>query len=240
MTIQYDGTNLHGWQVQKNERTVQGEIQGALQKIFKNQKINLIGAGRTDSGVHSLGQIANIKLDTDMNTESFKNAINGNLSDNDILIKNIEVVSDSFHSRFSAIKREYVYQISTSYSPINRNYHWVVNENIDFEILHSSAEIVMGEHDFTYLSKKNDDIENKLCNVFLSNWKIENDKINYKIIANRFLHHMVRYLVGIMIEISKGNSIKIDEFQKMINGEDRGRIYRAPSKGLFLRKIYYA
>ena len=115
MTIQYDGTNLYGWQVQKNGRTVQGEVQDALQKIFKNQKINLIGAGRTDSGVHALGQIANIKLDTKMTMESLLNAVNGNLRNNDISITDIDEVIDGFHSRFSALKREYIYKISTRY-----------------------------------------------------------------------------------------------------------------------------
>ena len=240
MTIQYDGTNLYGWQVQKNGRTVQGEIQDALQKIFKNQRINLVGSGRTDSGVHGLGQIANIKLDTDMSIESLLNAINGNLKDNDISIKNIKEVSDDFHSRFSALKREYVYKISTNYSPINRDYYWYIKETIDIEKLHNSAELILGEHDFTQLSKKNDDIDNKSCNVYLSNWDIYEDKIYYNIIANRFLHHMVRYLVGIMIEVSKDNSFTIDEFKLMLQGKESGRIYRAPSKGLYLKKIYYA
>jgi len=240
MTIQYDGTNLHGWQVQKNGRTVQGEIQDAFQKIFKNQKINLIGSGRTDSGVHALGQIANIKLDTDMNTESLLNAINGNLKTNDILITNINEVPIDFHSRFSAIKREYIYKISTNYSPIERNYYWNVSEKINFKKLDNCADLIVGEHDFTQLSKKNDEINNKICNVYFSKWKIYDDKIYYKIIANRFLHHMVRYLVGIMLEISKGHSITIDDFKLMINGDDRKQIFRAPSKGLYLKEIYYA
>ena len=240
MTIQYDGTNLHGWQVQKNGRTVQGEIQDAFQKVFKNQKINLIGSGRTDSGVHALGQIANIKLDTDMNTESLLNAINGNLKTNDILITNINEVPIDFHSRFSAIKREYIYKISTNYSPIERNYYWNVSEKINFKKLDNCADLIVGEHDFTQLSKKNDEINNKICNVYFSKWKIYDDKIYYKIIANRFLHHMVRYLVGIMLEISKGHSITIDDFKLMINGDDRKQIFRAPSKGLYLKEIYYA
>ncbi len=240
MTIQYDGTNLHGWQVQKNGRTVQGEIQDALQKIFKNQKINLLGSGRTDSGVHGLAQIANIKLDTEMSIESLLNAINGNLKDNDISIKNIKEVSNNFHSRFSALKREYIYKISTNYSPIDRNYYWHIKETIDIEKLHNSAKLILGEHDFTQLSKKNDDIDNKNCNVYLSSWDIYEDKIYYNIIANRFLHHMVRYLVGIMIEISKDNSFTIDEFESMLQGKESRRIYRAPSKGLYLKKIYYA
>tara|TARA_Y100001970_G_scaffold293631_1_gene441817 strand:- start:4558 stop:5280 length:723 start_codon:yes stop_codon:yes gene_type:complete len=240
MTIQYDGTDLHGWQVQKNGRTVQGEIQDALQKIFKNQKINLIGSGRTDSGVHALGQIANIKLETDMELTSLLNAINGNLKNNDIIIIDICEAPFKFHSRFSALKREYLYKISTKHSPIERNYYWNVSEKIDFKKLEECANLIIGEHDFSELSKKNDEIDNKICEVYLSEWEFLNDKIYYKIVANRFLHHMVRYLVGTMIEISKNRSFTIDHFNKMINANDREQIFRAPSKGLFLKEVYYA
>ena len=240
MTIQYDGTNLHGWQVQKNGRTVQGELQDALQKIFKNQKINLIGSGRTDSGVHALGQIANIKLDTDMENESLLNAVNGNLNDNDITITNVDKVNSDFHSRFSALKREYIYKISTEYSPIERDYYWTIQEEIDIQKLHDCAELIVGEHDFTQLSKKNDEIDNKICNIYLSEWDIFENKIHYKIIANRFLHHMVRYLVGTMIEVSKNRSFTTNDFDLMLQGKDREQIFRAPSKGLYLKKIYYA
>ena len=240
MTIQYDGTNLHGWQVQKNGRTVQGELQDALQKIFKNQKINLIGSGRTDSGVHALGQIANIKLDTDMENESLLNAVNGNLDNNDITITNVDKVNSDFHSRFSALKREYIYKISTEYSPIERDYYWSIQEEIDIQKLHDCAKLIVGEHDFTQLSKKNDEIDNKICNIYLSEWDIFENKIHYKIIANRFLHHMVRYLVGTMIEVSKNRSFTTNDFDLMLQGKDREQIFRAPSKGLYLKKIYYA
>ena len=240
MTIQYDGTNLHGWQVQKNGRTVQGELQDALQKIFKNQKINLIGSGRTDSGVHALGQIANIKLDTDMENESLLNAVNGNLDKNDITITNVDKVNSDFHSRFSAFKREYIYKISTEYSPIGRDYYWSIQEEINIQKLHDCAKLIIGEHDFTQLSKKNDEIDNKICNIYLSEWDVFENKIHYKIIANRFLHHMVRYLVGTMIEVSKNRSFTTNDFDLMLQGKDREQIFRAPSKGLYLKKIYYA
>ena len=137
MTIQYDGTNLFGWQTQNSERTVQGEIERALQKIFKNQDINLIGSGRTDSGVHALAQVANIKIDSKINEEDLCNAINGNIK-NDIYILRCEEVDNKFNSRFSAIKREYEYRLSNIYSPINRNNYW----NIDYEIAPSAVAII--------------------------------------------------------------------------------------------------
>jgi len=238
MTIAYDGSDLHGWQIQKKGRTVQGDIEDALKKIFKNNKINLIGAGRTDSGVHALAQIANVKVNTDMQSEKLKDALNGNLN-NDIYISDCKEEHKDFHSRFSAVRREYKYKIQTSFSPVNRRYIWNINDDINLDILHECANLVLGEHDFTQLSKKNEELDNKICHVYDSQWEINGDKVNYRVQANRFLHHMVRYLVGVMIEISKHHILSTKDFNAMINGADRKMIFKAPSKGLYLEKIYY-
>ena len=236
--VSYDGTDLLGWQIQKKGRTVQGDIEAALKKIF-NQDISLIGAGRTDSGVHALRQIANFKIESDMNSDALKDALNGNI-DRDIYIGKCEVVNNDFHSRFSAIKREYCYRIESSYIPFNRNYAWSLDStNLDINILHECSKLILGEHDFTQLSKKNDDIDNKVCNVFDSDWTINNSSLNYRIRANRFLHHMVRYLVGVMVEVSKKHLLSVSDFKSMINAEERKMIFKAPSKGLYLENIYY-
>ena len=238
MTIAYDGSDLHGWQIQKKGRTVQGDIEDALKKIFKDKEINLIGAGRTDSGVHALGQTANIKVDSDIQPDKLKDALNGNLQ-NDIYVSGCKEESQDFHSRFSAIKREYRYKVTTSFSPVNRNYVWNLDNNIDTDKLHDCAKLVLGDHDFTQLSKKNDELKNKMCHISDSRWEIDGYKIDYIIKANRFLHHMVRYLVGVMIEISKNNILSIKDFKSMIDGSDRKMIFKAPSKGLYLKRIYY-
>ena len=236
--ISYDGTDLLGWQIQKKGRTVQGDIEAALRKIF-NQHITLIGAGRTDSGVHALRQVANFKVESDMNPDTLKDALNGNLN-RDIYIGKCEVVDDDFHSRFSAIKREYNYKIETSYLPIHRNYVWFLDSTIlDINTLHKCSKLILGKHDFTQLSKKNDDIDNKICDVFNSDWTINNSSFSYRIKANRFLHHMVRYLVGVMVEVSKNHLLSISDFKSMINAEERKMIFKAPSKGLYLESIYY-
>ena len=238
MTIQYDGTSLYGWQSQNSERTVQGEIETALKKIFKNQKINLIGSGRTDAGVHALGQVANIKLDSSMSSEEFINAINGNIG-NDISIVDCNEVSSEFNSRFSAIKRQYEYRVSNSYSPITRKYIWHVKDKLNLDKLNECAELVLGEHDFTLLSKKNDDIKNKTCDIYISSWSSNDDYFFYNIAGNRFLHHMVRYLVGMMIEIVVGNKISIKDFRNTLDCIDRKLLYKAPAKGLYLKNVYY-
>lgn len=238
ITISYDGTSLHGWQIQKNSRTVQGDIENALEKIF-NQKINLIGSGRTDSGVHALGQVANFKVSTSMTPDELKNALNGNLR-RDIFIINCNEVSIDFHSRFSAVKREYIYKIQTNFTPISRNFSWSLDSSfIDINILNECSKLVMGEHDFSQLSKKNVEIENKNCHIYSSKWIVDDSSLNYIISANRFLHHMVRYLVGVMIEVSKKNLISIDDFESMLNANKRKFIFKAPSKGLYLNRVLY-
>ena len=238
ITISYDGTSLHGWQIQKNSRTVQGDIENALEKIF-NQKINLIGSGRTDSGVHALGQVANFKVSTSMTPDELKNALNGNLA-RDIFIINCNEVSIDFHSRFSAVKREYIYKIQTNFTPISRNFSWSLDSSfIDINILNECSKLVMGEHDFSQLSKKNVEIENKNCHIYSSKWIVDDSSLNYIISANRFLHHMVRYLVGVMIEVSKKNLLSIDDFESMLNANKRKFIFKAPSKGLYLNRVLY-
>ena len=238
ITISYDGTSLHGWQIQKNSRTVQGDIENALEKIF-NQKINLIGAGRTDSGVHALGQVANFKVSTSMTPDQLKNALNGNLG-RDIFIISCHEVNLDFHSRFSAVKREYIYKIQTNFTPISRNFCWSLDSNfVDINILNECSKLVMGEHDFSQLSKKNVEIENKNCHIYSSKWIVGDSSLNYIISANRFLHHMVRYLVGVMIEVSKKNLLSIDDFESMLNANKRKFIFKAPSKGLYLNRVLY-
>ena len=238
ITISYDGTSLHGWQIQKNSRTVQGDIENVLEKIF-NQKINLIGAGRTDSGVHALGQVANFKVSTSMTPDQLKNALNGNLG-RDIFIISCHEVNLDFHSRFSAVKREYIYKIQTNFTPISRNFCWSLDFNfVDINILNECSKLVIGEHDFSQLSKKNVEIENKNCHIYSSKWIVDDSSLNYIISANRFLHHMVRYLVGVMIEVSKKNLLSIDDFESMLNANKRKFIFKAPSKGLYLNRVLY-
>jgi len=238
MTIEYDGTNFYGWQIQKKGRTVQGEIEAAFKKFTKNQKITLIGSGRTDSGVHSFGQVANIHLNTEMSVDQLIKAINGNL-DKDVSITNCEIVKPDFHARFSAIKREYEYRITDSFSPINRLYAWNIDYEVNKKVLDRCASQLLGEHDFTELSKNNEEIKNKICNIYHSKWIVEDNFLIFRVIANRFLHHMVRYIVGMMIEISRERSLTVDNLISKLNGKKDNIIYKSPSKGLFLKKVYY-
>ena len=241
LTIEYLGTNYSGWQFQPNCATIQGEIENALKQILhkNSQTINLIGSGRTDSGVHALGQVANIKLKTNMSAIDLKNAINSNIN-RDIFINEAVEVDLNFNSRFSAKKRCYIYKICSQKSPFTNNREWFNDLSIDVNLLNKCSQLILGTNDFSFFSKDNPDIDNKICTIYLSNWhQIENDFI-YEIHGNRFLHHMVRYLVGTMVEVAKGK-LSIDDFRDRLtnNSKSINSIFKAPAHGLYLKQVCY-
>ena len=239
LDISYEGTNFFGWQIQKNERSVQGDIIYALSKILSAENINLIGSGRTDSGVHANQQIANFKFDTSIKPEDIKNAINSHLK-NDVYINSCECVSDTFNSRFDAVSREYKYVLSNFYSPINRNQLWYIKD-IDFNLkkLNEMASMILGEHDFSTFCKQTSLKENNKCEITYSKWKAKENKLYYNIKGNRFLHHMVRFLVGTMIDISNKKKHAL-YFQKLfLERKICNSIIKAPAQGLYLDKVIY-
>ena len=238
LVISYDGSSFFGWQIQNNVRTIQGELEEQLKSIFKIDDINLIGSGRTDSGVHANAQVANFKVETNMSEIQIKNAINRKLS-NDIFIQNCKIVNDDFNSRFSAIHREYVYHIIDKYSPINRMYFWYCKWPINKNKLDDCADLLIGKNNYSLFSKAASETKNKICEISYSKWNFNNNQYTYKIIGNRFLQHMVRLLVGTMIEVAR-DRLTVEDFKSILNcDESKFTAVRAPATGLFLNKIYY-
>lgn len=238
LNIQYDGTDFYGWQVQTNDRTVQGDIENAFGEIMPGQKITLIGSGRTDSGVHALNQIANIKIDTKMSADEILKALNSKLG-RDVWISQCQEVDDEFHARFSAGRREYQYNITKDYSPFNRNTSWWVRYPLDEDLLNECACLIKGEKDFTTFCKATAEVNNKICTVIESNWNWQGEFLQYKISANRFLQHMVRFLVGTMVEVARGR-ISIEDFKVLLDNSHKTlSVFRAPAQGLFLVNIHY-
>ena len=217
LTIQYDGTDFHGWQVQAKGRTVQGDIENVLSIIYPEEKITVLGAGRTDAGVHALGLTANVKLPSKLSANELMKALNGNLNQ-DVRIDSAGVVEDDFHARFSATAREYEYRLVKAFSPITRNYTTLLKWNINKNLLNDCAKILVGEHDFTSFCKATAEVENKICTVFDSKWDEANEMIIFTIKANRFLQHMVRYLVGTMLEVARGR-YTLEDFQNLLTNE---------------------
>ena len=237
LTISYDGSNYSGWQIQPSEKTIQGEIQDSIRQIFNNKSINLIGSGRTDSGVHANNQVANFNTNTNISLEKVKDAINSKI-DNDIYIKSCEIVDDDFHSRFSAIKRNYIYKISTSYNVFNRNSVWCVRWKLDKKKLNQCANFIKEQIDFRNFCKGVSQKQNNMCQIFISEWSFDQNSFIFRIEANRFLHHMVRFLVGTMVEVSRGR-YKFSEFESMFKDGKKISVLKSPSHGLILNKIYF-
>ena len=236
-TIEYDGTNYHGWQIQKNIPTIQGELKKAFEKILPNEKINIIGSGRTDQGVHAYGQVASLKISQNINLEVLFKSVNG-IINNNIYINHFEEMDDKFNARYSAKKRIYKYYINRKYSPFKEKTGWFINQRVKFSLLQKSANAIIGTHNFSSLSKSNIETDNKECIIYESFWEEDKNELIYTIIANRFLHHMVRFIVGSSIEVAK-SKIDYSDFVDLIHNKSIISPLCAPSKGLFLCEVIY-
>ena len=235
--IEYKGTNYSGWQIQKTDITIQGELKKAFEILFPDENINIIGSGRTDAGVHSIGQVASILLPENIDLSQVFKSING-IIPNDIHIKEYTIVDSSFNARYSAKYRLYKYYIRNSFSPFHTDTTWHIRDSINYSLLESCADLLKGEHDFSTFSKNNPDIINKKCFIYESFWRKDNNELIYTIKANRFLHHMVRFIVGTSIEVAK-SKIMTNEFIQMINNCSSKSPICAPPKGLFLCEVLY-
>ncbi|MBP6673440.1 MAG: tRNA pseudouridine(38-40) synthase TruA [Bacteroidetes bacterium] len=237
LTIEYDGTEFVGWQRQPNGRTVQQEIERALQTITREDS-GIVGAGRTDSGVHARGQVASFKTDSGLSPNDLKRALNGNIP-NDIVIRDAEVVDDEFSARYSAVSREYRYYINTVPTAIDRNFCWECAYQMDIGTMNRIAASIIGIHDFQSFCKSDSEVEHYRCEVFESDWSIDGTKMIYHVRANRFLQGMVRALVGTMVNIGRGHTQE-SEFSSIMVAKNRSKAGQAaPAKGLFLERVTY-
>ena len=236
--VQYDGSCFSGWQLQKDKKTVQGEIENALKVISATKiRVSVHGSGRTDAGVHAFGQVAHFDLDTKLSNVELCNAINSNTS-KDCKIESVAEISSEFEARFNAIKRSYRYQVYTGNSILYRNQAWLIND-INIDLLKSLSEIIIGEHDFLSFSKFNPNKSNTKSIIYDSIWKKDKSMLIYEISGNRFLHHMVRYIVGTMVQIARGR-FTIDDFKSLLHKPRKNvQIHRAPACGLILLRVEY-
>jgi len=235
--IQYDGANYFGWQMQSRQNTIQAEIERCIAPLNSNSRVKITAAGRTDTGVHALGQIAHFDLNTNLKTLQLLKAINARLPQ-DIRILEVAQMGDEFHARFSAVKRYYRYQCYLGDNLLFRNQAWFIGD-IDKPKLDDFAEIIQGTHDFLSFSKLNKELDNTKCHIYQSEW-IENDNmLIFNVCGNRFLHHMVRYLVGTMIAGMQGK-ISLKFFKDLLNKPQKNvKIFKAPPEGLILIGIDY-
>jgi tRNA pseudouridine38-40 synthase len=237
LIIQYDGTEYAGWQIQYETRTIQQTITDSIETITK-EKINLIGSGRTDAGVHALGQAANFRIGTELDIYKFRHSLNAVLP-KDISVLSIEKVDENFHARFDAKKRTYIYLISKYKSPFFRRYSYNYHGELNLTQLNSLSQLFIGIKDYKSFSKKNDDIDNRLCEVFNAEWYEKNDLIVFEISANRFLHGMVRTIAGTILKASEVQNSKgyIEKIFSEMNRESAPMA--VPADGLFLFKVKF-
>jgi tRNA pseudouridine38-40 synthase len=237
MIIQYDGTKYSGWQIQENAKTVQQVLKDSVEQITQ-EEINLIGSGRTDAGVHALGQVANFKINKNLDLYKFKYSVNSVLP-SDIAMIEIDEVDEKFHSRFNARKRSYIYLISKEKSPFYFRYSYLYNSKIDLIKLNGLTKIFLSEKDFSSFCKVNTEVDSKICNIFEANWRKSRNFYLFYIEANRFLYGMVRAIVGTLLR-----AIEVENPEKYIrdifNSKSRESAADAvPAKGLFLFKVKY-
>ena len=237
ITVHYDGTNYFGWQMQSHKRTIQGEIETALLPLNDNETVKIVGAGRTDRGVHALGQVAHFDLDTKLNVTQLLKALNARLP-NDIRILAANLTEDEFHARFSAKRRYYRYQCYIGDNILFKNQSWFISE-IDVATLNEFANLIEGSFDFLSFSKINKELKNTICDIYESKWYKSENMLIFNVCGNRFLHHMVRYLVGTMVAGVQGK-ISLDYFRDLLNNPQKNvKIFKAPPEGLILVKIDY-
>ncbi len=237
LTIEYDGTDFAGWQIQASERTVQGEMEKVLTTIL-GKKTELVGSGRTDSGVHAFGQVANFNVGGEVDAAKLLHSLNSMLP-NDVVIRELSEVPEDFHARYSAISRIYSYRIHLGRSALNHRYLWELLYDLGLEELKWCAEAIRGEHDFTSFCVAKSQKDDCSCEVMVADWKKVGRELLFHIEADRFLHTMVRSLVGTMVEVGRGFLPK-EEFGEIVTLKDRTEAGpTAPAKGLCLVAVRY-
>ena len=237
--VQYDGSEFSGWQLQNNSRTVQGVLENAVQKITNStDRIPVHGSGRTDAGVHAWAQVAHTDMKLKLSVDRIKRALNGNLPQ-DCRIVGVEHTHNDFHARYDAKSRYYRYQCYIGDSILYRNQSWALR-GLNIDSLNTLAIKLMGEHDFLSFCKFRYDLKNTKCIIYHSEWKSDHEMLNFIIGGNRYLHHMIRYLVGTMIAVNETQFSK-KEFLSLLEIPRKDvHVFKAPAQGLILEKINYA
>jgi len=236
--IEYEGTRYSGWQVQKNVRTVQGKLLEAAEKIFKNQKVDIQGSGRTDAGVHALCQVAHLEVKSVLAPEIIRMKFNDELPP-DINILEVEKTSPKFHARHDAISRSYLYQISTRRTAFGKNYVWWIKDKLNFNKILSAANLFKGMHDF--VSFTDEDQEEKSTKVLIEDiqMKEEGELILIRIVGSHFLWKMVRRMIGVLVEIGRGKLSEKDLKRFLTPRSNEPAKFTAPPSGLFLEQVIY-
>jgi tRNA pseudouridine38-40 synthase len=241
LTIEYDGTGFSGWQRQADMPTIQGELESVL-GIILNQKIALAGSGRTDAGVHAMGQVASFRADTAMDPQRLQKGANS-LMKHPIVIRECAIVSNGFHARFAAVSKQYQYHILNRQEPcaVGRNYIWHIQTPLDVDAMNACCRYMCGVHDFTSFENTGSPRRSAVREVFFARVEKQKDScLVFMVCANGFLKNMVRNMVGTLVDAGK-QKITPEAFESILSGRNRRLAgATAPARGLFLTQVNYA
>ena len=238
LTIEYDGTRYAGWQMQKGGKTIQGEILDACRELFKNEEIDVFGAGRTDGGVHATGQVAHIDVETDMIPLKIKYGINDRLP-TDICIINAEQAHPKFHARHDAVARSYIYQISRRRTAFGKKFVWWIKDQLDVDLMNEAAAHFTGLKDYRYFTDEAQ--EQSSTKVEIKHAKVNDlgDMLIFHVVGSHFLWKQVRRMTGVLVEAGRGKLSPADVATLFRLRSDIPAKFTAPPSGLFLEKVYY-
>ena len=238
ITLSYDGTRYHGWQIQPNGDSVQQCMQEALSTLLR-KPVEVVGAGRTDTGVHARMMVAHFDWEEPLDGKQLAYKLN-KLLPGDIAVQEVRQVEDDMHARFSATSRTYHYYIHTRKDPFLQAYSWQIPFALDFEKMNEAAKVLLEYEDFTSFSKVNTDTKTNLCDLKEAYWEeVAAWQWRFTITANRFLRNMVRAIVGTLVEVGRGRT-SIEEMRQIIEAKDRCQAGESvPGKVFFLVDIKY-
>lgn len=239
LTLAYDGTRFVGWQRQAEGESVQGVLEDALAR-FEGAPVTVHGAGRTDAGVHALGQVASAHVTFTHDTITIMRALNAQLPP-DLRVVSVDEVAPDFHARFSAKSKTYRYQIRNAplASPFERYWVWHVPEPLALEPMNRAAAMLVGTHDFAAFRSVGSDVGSTVRTIFASQWRGESGLLTYEVSGDGFLRHMVRAIVGTLVQVGRGWRTP-DDVSRLIDGGTRAEAgATAPAPGLFLAHVDY-
>lgn len=237
--IEYDGTNYSGWQLQSGQDSIQARIEAALAQIF-SQPVRVHGSGRTDAGVHALGQVAAFTLPRPFDPAELNRALNANLPA-DIVILEAQAAADSFDPRRHARSRVYEYRVLNQRWPsaFDYRYCWHLRESLDLARMNEAARLFLGEHDFAAFRTLGTEVKSTVRRVDVSEWRREGVRLIYRVEASSFLRHMVRTMVAAMVEVGRGK-FEPRFVSELLQAKERAMApAAAPPSGLFLVEVHY-
>lgn len=237
LKIEYEGTDFIGWQLQPEGRTVQGVLEAAIRTILQAAH-RATAAGRTDAGVHAAGQVVHIRTDSEMAVDRLKKGLNGVLPP-DVRVLEAVQAHDDFHARFSAVGRRYIYRIIRRPSAMRRHYAWYVAYPLDADAMRRACAPLSGRHDFMSFCRAASTVDGTICEVRELDWDEKDDELRLHIEANRFLHHMVRTIVGTAVDIGRGRWPESVMAQMLRAKDRRAAGANAPAHGLCLKAVHY-